>query len=89
MEERGWIARQVEWLKSFISEADGKGSHKRLISVMIAWVFVFNYNRIAWSKSDLLDVPDVWAMLLAGIIGLGIAATAFTTKKNGSAPPTQ
>lgn len=82
----GWWSTQWKWLKEFVSEKDGKASSQRLVSVMVAWVFIFNYNRIAWEKTELLDIPEGWAWLIAGIIGLTIVAKAFTGK-NGNGKP--
>jgi hypothetical protein len=81
-----WLNIQWEWMKGFLSEENGKASQKRLVSFLIAVVFVFNYNRIAWQAKELLDVPPTWAMLLAGIIGLAIAANAVANKKPEPAP---
>jgi hypothetical protein len=76
-----WIAEQWEWVKGFLSEKDGKASSQRLVAVMVSSVFAFNYNRIAWAKTDILDIPEGWAWLIAGIIGLTIVAKFV---KNGA-----
>jgi len=89
-----WLNNQLEWLKSFFMEVqvDGekKASMKRLVSFMVAITFLRAYGSVIAKKMDLIDnistlefpdVPEVWAILLAGIIGLSIASDYFGKKK--------
>lgn len=89
-----WLNNQLEWAKSFFMEVqidgDRKASMKRLVSFMIAITFLRAYGSVIAKKMDLIkdisslefpDVPEVWAVLLAGIIGLSIVADYFGKKK--------
>lgn len=67
-----WIEVQLEWLKSFLSEADGKGSSKRVIGVLTVIAFLFAYIKTALVNNKVEDIPFTWALLIAGIIGLNI-----------------
>ena len=65
-----WIAEQWEWLKSFVSETDGKGSSRRLIELAIAWTFIFSYVRICLATVTFVPLDWTWAIMIAGILGL-------------------
>ena len=67
-----YFFQQIEWVKQFFQEDNGKASSKRLFSAVVIFVFALSYLRIAIPAEKLIDVPDIWAMLLGGIIlGLG------------------
>lgn len=75
-----WIAAQIDWIKSFLQEADGKGSTKRLVMLLIAVTFLISYNKISVINEEIADVPINWALLLASIIGLNIFANYLERK---------
>lgn len=66
-----WIALQIEWLKSFFAEPDGKGSMKRLISFFVVAAYLFSYMKTSIINLKLEDIPINWAFLIAGLLGLG------------------
>ena len=67
-----WINTQIEWLKAFFSEPDGKASMKRLVSLLVVMAYLQSYLRVSLSTNMVLDIPANWMFLIAGIIGLGI-----------------
>ena len=67
-----WIIKQIEWLKSIFSEDNGKGSMKRIIMAFVTTSFVLSYMKVSISTQTVLDIPMNWAMIIAGMIGLGI-----------------
>lgn len=75
-----WIAEQIEWIKSFLQESDGKGSMKRLVMLLISITFLNGYNKISILNEEIADVPTNWALLLASIIGLNIFANYLERK---------
>lgn len=84
-----WLKAQIEWIKSFFNEPNGKASSKRLVSVAVVAVFLIAYLRvgIALIKNGQPDIPDIpmnWSFMIAGIIGLGIIDKSIT--KKGEAP---
>ena len=85
MEFIKWLAEQWNWLKSFLSEPDGKASVKRLISAWVTVSFIFSYVKISLANSDITDIPMNWSIIIAGIIGLGIVDKFVTNgkKKDG------
>ena len=89
-----WIAEQIEWVKSFLSEESGKGSSKRIMGVGVVIVFLIAYLRIALATQVIEDIPTNWALFIGSVIGLGTIdkiATGYvaktTGKTNGTAPP--
>jgi len=78
-----WIKAQIEWLKSIFSEASGKASIKRLIMFIITIAFLHAYTRIAVDSKELVDIPQNWSFLLAGILGLGILGNHVNQQKKG------
>jgi len=80
-----WLDKQVEWLKSFISEVmeDGiqKGSSKRVAQLTVTFVFAFNYTRIALGKEVLPDVPDSWIFLVGVVLGITTIADYFSRQQ--------
>lgn len=77
-----WINEQIQWLKSFFSESDGKASIKRLISFLIAVAYLQAYVKVSIINSKLEDIPTNWSFTLLGIIGLGIASNFFGGKND-------
>lgn len=78
-----WIARQIEWLKSFLSDTyengiAGKASSQRLFETAIVIAFLIAYLKVTIAliiapgiaPLTLLDIPSVWAMTLIGILGI-------------------
>jgi hypothetical protein len=91
-----WIEVQIEWLKSFFSEPDGKGSSKRLLSAAVVTGFLIPYIKVSIEKSALSDIPMVWAITICGILGINVldylvksyiskAVEKQETKSNGNA----
>lgn len=80
-----WLDKQFDWLKSFLSEKDGKGSNKRLISVVVITVFAISYLKIAIPSEELIDIPMNWAIVIGYLIGLNIWANKVENNgvKNG------
>lgn len=68
-----WINIQIEWLKSFWNEPDGKASNKRLLSTAVVTAFVIPYLKVSIYSKDLKDIPMGWAIMISSIIGLNIA----------------
>ncbi len=75
-----WIAAQIEWLKSFLQENNGKASMKRLIQLLIAATFLRAFFKDAELNGVINDIPENWMILLMGTIGLGIVANYFDKK---------
>jgi len=67
-----YLDKQIIWCKSFLQEPDGKGSIKRLLMLLIAISFLRAYFKVALNTNIIVDIPQNWMFLLAGIIGLGI-----------------
>jgi hypothetical protein len=63
---------QIEWLKSFFSESDGKGSNKRLLSGAVVGMFIMAYYHVAVFSNQIVDIPLYWAIMIASIIGLNV-----------------
>jgi len=77
-----WLKQQVEWVKGFFQEPDGKASMKRLIMLMISAAFLSAYVKIAVGVKEMVDIPMNWAFLISGILGLGIL-DKYVTMRNG------
>lgn len=67
-----WLGVQLEWLKSFFSEDNGKGSHKRFVGTAVVAAFLFSYVKTTLNTNKLEDIPVDWMFLIIGIIGLNI-----------------
>lgn len=67
-----WIAQQIEWFKSFLSEENGTGSSKRLMGFLVVLAFLFSYIKTTLISHKLEDIPLNWAFMVAAIIGLGV-----------------
>ena len=67
-----YIKTQIEWVKSFLSEPDGKGSNKRLISFAVVGSYLFAYIKTTLFTNKIEDIPPVWALTIGSILGLGI-----------------
>ena len=80
-----WLAEQIEWLKSLVSEVLPNGqlklSHKRVISLAVVWSFIFTYARVSWDQKVVTDIPQTWALLITAILGLGIYSNIANSKK--------
>ena len=68
-----WLKEQIEWLKSIFSEESKKGSMKRIIMAFVTISFVVSYMKVMIVTQSLLDIPMNWMLLIAGMLGLGIA----------------
>ena len=75
-----WIAAQIDWLKSFLQEPDGKGSIKRVIMLMIVISFLRLDFKVAIANNIITDVPENRMILLLSTLGLGIASNYFYKK---------
>lgn len=67
-----WLNKQIEWVKSFLQEPNGKASSKRLFSAGVVTVFLVAYLKISILTSSLEDIPPMWAVMIAAILGLNI-----------------
>jgi cobalamin biosynthesis protein CobD/CbiB len=80
-----WFNKQLDWAKSFLSEPDGKASHKRAIGTAVVIVFLISHLRISLATQEVIDIPLQWAFTIWGILGLGIADKYVSFKlKNGN-----
>lgn len=68
-----WLSKQFEWVKTFLSAADGKGSFRRLGSLMILALFCRSYFVASFYSKTIPDVPEMWAILIATILGFSVA----------------
>jgi hypothetical protein len=81
-----WIFNQVEWIKSFFGEPDGKASFKRLGSAAVIVTFLKTYFKVSWDTKTLVDIPQGWAVvicLLIGITAVDKLITFFIGMKTG------
>lgn len=67
-----WINVQVEWVKSFLQEANGKSSIKALLGVIVISSFVMPYSKVSIKNGKLEDIPLNWVIMIAAILGLNI-----------------
>ena len=67
-----WIAKQIEWFKSFLSEENGTGSSKRLMGFLVVLAFLFSYLKTSLITQKVEDIPLNWAFMVAAILGLGV-----------------
>lgn len=72
-----------EWLKSFLSEPDGKGSSRRIIEFALSWTFIFSYVKVALSTQALPPMDMAWVFLLGSILGLKTLDT-YVKLRNGN-----
>ena len=82
-----WLNKQLDWLKSFFGEADGKASNKRLLSTGVVTVFLIAYLKISITSATLNDIPPMWALMIATILGLNIADKLFAMRYGNGKPP--
>lgn len=75
-----WIEKQIDWLKTFVQEPDGKGSSRRLIQLIIAVTFLRAYFKVTMINEEIVDVPEYWMYLLCATIGLGIIGNYYHKK---------
>lgn len=75
-----WIAQQIEWFKSFLSEENGAGSSKRLMGFLVVLAFLFSYIKTTLISQKLEDIPLNWAFMVAAIIGLGVWSNLIEKK---------
>lgn len=59
-----------EWLKSFLSDTDGRGSDHRIISLAVTWTFMFTYIRVALMTQTMPPLDIGWAVMIGGILGI-------------------
>lgn len=86
-----WLADQWDWVKSFVSEpqllANGKlkGSSKRLAVMVVIFMFGRAINQVGikneWKVVP--DIPEMWLILIGGIIGLDITSRLLSKNGNG------
>ena len=87
MTEQNWLSRQWDWVKGFLSEESGKASSKRLASLAVVCVFLVAYMRVAIAlikdgQPEIRDIPEGWAWMIGGIIGLGVFDKIASKFKN-------
>lgn len=75
-----WIATQIEWIKSFLSEDSGVGSSKRLMGLLVILAFLFSYIKTTLFNNKIEDIPTNWAFTIAAIIGLGVWSNLIDKK---------
>ena len=83
-----WLNIQIEWAKSFIQEpvtplmVTPKGSSKRVISVSVAAAFLFSYVKVSLATKTIQDMPQMWFVTIASILGLNIVDWYIKGKSN-------
>lgn len=78
-----YIKEQITWLKSFLSEPDGKASNKRLISFAVVGSYLFAYVKTSLYNNKIEDIPINWAFLITALLGIGVY-DKWVTNKNGN-----
>ncbi|HEX2868804.1 MAG TPA: hypothetical protein VHO03_17315 [Ignavibacteriales bacterium] len=68
-----WIEVQLEWLKSFFSEENGKASSRRLLGSAIVATFIYTYIRVSLTLNRLQDISEMWLIMLSAILGFNVA----------------
>lgn len=71
----------LNWFKSFFEEENGKASIKRLWGTGVITVFLISYLKVSITKSELADIPEMWALLIAGLV-LGLGAISKMGKRD-------
>lgn len=80
-----WIGVQIDWLKGFFQEPDGKPSNKRLMGSLVITVFLVSFAKHTVITGKFEDIPMGWVLLIAAILGLNTVHAYFTGKlKNGN-----
>jgi len=79
-----WLEKQVEWIKSFLSESPNgtgvqKGSSKRVAAIGVTVTFIYTYTKIAIANNAMPDIPEGWRWVL--FIVLGVTGTADVIKQ--------
>lgn len=69
---KNYIKQQIDWVKTFVSDTDSKGSNRRAISFIIVGVFCFSYIKVALFTHTIQDIPEFWALLIATLCGFSI-----------------
>ncbi len=65
----------LNWIKRFFEEDNGKPSSKRLWGTAIIVVFSIAYLKTVVTTQTLVDIPEMWALLLGGLIlGMGVVS---------------
>jgi hypothetical protein len=80
-----WVEKNIEWLKSFVSETyengvAGKASSQRLIELFVVGAFLIAFLKVTLalailpgvSALALLDIPWGWATVIIGILGIKV-----------------
>lgn len=76
-----WIKAQIEFIKGFFAEKDGKASNKRLIGFLVVLSFLFSYVKTSLYNMKIEDIPTNWAFLIAAILGIMVAANKIMNNK--------
>ena len=76
-----WIDKQIQWVKGFLSDADGTASSKRLMSFLVILAFLQSYIRISFVTNTLQDIPMNWAFVIPAILGIGVIANKVENGK--------
>lgn len=69
---KNYIKEQIEWLKTFLSDPDGKGSNRRAISFIVVIMFCHSYLKVSLATNTIQDIPEFWALLIATLCGFSI-----------------
>ena len=84
-----WLAKQWNWIKSFLSESPNgegimKGSSKRLAAVAVIFTFVYTTLGEFAKTGNIPEIPDGWLWVLGivlGVTGAGDLAKKYLSKK--------
>lgn len=82
-----WAEKNLEWLKSIISDTyvngvAGKPSSRKIMEFMVIWAFVVSYFKIAIASATVIDMPVTWGMVIIGILGLKVYGTIKSNTAN-------
>ena len=89
---KAYIKEQIEWFKDFFDEVQPNGSHKpsikSLIMLLLTITFMIAYLKKIVIASELLDIPQEWALVFIGILGITSVLTgarAYFNRSGGNA----
>jgi hypothetical protein len=70
-----FLVAQLEWLKSILSEPDGKGSFRRVGSFLVIGHFIKYYGTIAGATKALPEIPETWVIIILTLLGFSSILT--------------
>lgn len=64
-----WIKLQVEWVKGFLQESDGKPSSTRMLKTAVIGSFLYPYIKNSIATQKMIDIPEMWFWVILITIG--------------------